>query len=228
MALQETSRAGSGRTESTTIALLAALDSVGIDAAVVSGPDEAAELSSDSLPHVALLDLRSVTGREAAECVRRCRALELPIVALVPESGVQDFDVALDVDDLVVTPSSSDELVLRVRRVLSHIDAGEDDLIRAGDLAINPASYEVTLKGVHLNLRFKEYELLLLLAANPGRAFSREALLSRIWGYEYYGGIRTVDVHIRRLRSKLQDSDHQFIETVWNVGYRFRDTARSA
>ena len=131
----------------------------------------------------------------------------------------------MDIDDIVVMPPSTPELVLRVRRVLSDMNAAHDHLIHAGNLVINPTSYDVTLNGIQLNLRFKEYELLLLLATNPGRVFSCEALLSRIWSYQYYGGICTVDVHIRRLRSKLQDSAHQFIETVWNVGYRFRNSA---
>ena len=71
----------------------------------------------------------------------------------------------------------------------------------------------------------KQYELLKLLAENPGRVFSRDALLNQIWGYEYFGGTRTVDVHIRRLRSKIEDADHNFIETIWNVGYRFRESS---
>ena len=71
-------------------------------------------------------------------------------------------------------------------------------------------------------LAFKEYELLKLMAANPGRVYSRETLLEQVWGYQYFGGTRTVDVHIRRLRSKIEDASHTFIDTVWNVGYRFR------
>ena len=97
------------------------------------------------------------------------------------------------------------------------------DLVRQGDLVINRVNYEVSLRGRRLNLRFKEYELLLLMATTPGRVYTREALLERIWGYDYLGGTRTVDVHIRRLRSKIEDADHTFIETVWQVGYRFRD-----
>ena len=96
-------------------------------------------------------------------------------------------------------------------------------MIRAGSLVINPSTYEVSLRGKRVNLRFKEYELLRLLATNPGRVYSREALLSSIWGYDYFGGTRTVDVHIRRLRSKIEDAEHPYIETIWNVGYRFRD-----
>jgi DNA-binding response OmpR family regulator len=93
-----------------------------------------------------------------------------------------------------------------------------------GDLQIDTSSYEVTIRGSRIGLRFKEYELLKLLAENPGRVFSRDALLNQIWGYEYFGGTRTVDVHIRRLRSKMEDAEHNFIETIWNVGYRFRES----
>lgn len=78
------------------------------------------------------------------------------------------------------------------------------------------------MSGKRISLRYKEYELLLLMASNPGRVFSRDTLLNQIWGYEYLGGTRTVDVHIRRLRSKIEDADHTFIETVWQVGYRFK------
>jgi DNA-binding response OmpR family regulator len=207
------------------MACLAALDHVGIDAAVISGLDEPASVPLDKIFQISLIDIDSITETKASESVRRCMALQIPVIALIPESNLQDFDVSMDVDDIVVTPPSTPELVLRVRRVLSDMNAAHDHLIRAGNLVINPTSYDVTLNGIQLNLRFKEYELLLLLATNPGRVFSREALLSRIWSYQYYGGIRTVDVHIRRLRSKLQDSAHQFIEAVWNVGYRFRNSA---
>ena len=93
---------------------------------------------------------------------------------------------------------------------------------------IDQTRYEVTVSGHRVLLTFKEYELLRLLAQNPGRVFSREELLSRVWGYEYFGGTRTVDVHVRRLRSKVQDANHTFIETVWNVGYRFKPAAQAA
>ena len=89
-------------------------------------------------------------------------------------------------------------------------DDGED-IIRVGDLVINPSTYVVTLRGRRVNLRFQEYELLRLLVANPGRVYTRNALLSSIWGYDYFGGTRTVDVHIRRLRSKIEDAGHSYI-----------------
>ena len=95
-------------------------------------------------------------------------------------------------------------------------------MVRVGELVINPTTYEVSLRGRRLNLRFREYELLRLLAANPGRVYTRTALLRQIWGFDYFGGTRTVDVHIRRLRNKIEDADNSFIETIWNVGYRFK------
>jgi two-component system alkaline phosphatase synthesis response regulator PhoP len=94
-------------------------------------------------------------------------------------------------------------------------------IIRSGDLVINTQQYDVFLAGRTVFLTFKEYELLKLLASNPGRVFSREQLLEQVWGYQYFGGTRTVDVHVRRLRSKIEDATHTFVDTVWNVGYRF-------
>ena len=91
-----------------------------------------------------------------------------------------------------------------------------------GGLVINPVNYEVSIDGNRINLRFKEYELLLLLATSPGRVYTREAILNQVWGYDYFGGTRTVDVHIRRLRSKIDSYGEKFIETVWNLGYRFK------
>ena len=132
--------------------------------------------------------------------------------------------------DFIVSPPDPDELVIRAHRALTAGAGGDADdeshIIRggrAGVLQIDTSSYEVTIKGERVGLRFKEYELLKLLAENPGRVFSRDALLNQIWGYEYFGGTRTVDVHIRRLRSKIGDAEHNFIETIWNVGYRFRE-----
>ena len=96
-------------------------------------------------------------------------------------------------------------------------------MIRVGDLAIDLSRYEVTQGGRRMELTFKEYELLKFFATNPGKVFSREHLLNAVWGYDYYGGTRTVDVHIRRLRSKIENGPVLFIDTVRNVGYRFRD-----
>ena len=95
-------------------------------------------------------------------------------------------------------------------------------MIRAGDLVLDLDRYDVTLMGRKVLLTYKEYQMLVLLASNPGRGYTRESLLIEVWGYDYFGGTRTVDVHIRRLRSKIEDASNSFIETIWNVGYRFK------
>ena len=146
----------------------------------------------------------------------------LPVVALLSNECLDIVDSAVDVDDFVIEPWNANEVIARVRRILQR-KPNEDnkDLICCGDVAIDMAKCEVAFRGRLVELTFKEYELLRFLVNSKGRVFSREALLNSVWGYDYYGGDRTVDVHIRRLRSKLDESD--CIETVRNIGYRFRD-----
>ena len=104
-----------------------------------------------------------------------------------------------------------------------HDKTARSKLIKHGDLIIDLPKYEVRQAGRLIVLTLKEYELLCLLSSNPGKVFSREALLNKIWGYNYFGGARTVDVHITRLRNKIEDGSHSFIETVRGVGYRFKE-----
>ncbi len=109
-----------------------------------------------------------------------------------------------------------------MRRLLAqHGPIESDDVLRQGALAIDTAGYRVYVDGALVELTFKEYELLRFLAMHPGRVYSREALLDKVWGYDYFGGARTVDVHIRRIRSKIERDAFTFIETVRSVGYRF-------
>ena len=148
----------------------------------------------------------------------------LPLMALVAEETLDSIGGYLGVDDFITRPYDDRELVLRIKRLLNHrtenMDRGE--LIKCDGLVIDLAKCEVTMGCKVVELTFKEYELLKFLASNRGRVYTREALLDKVWGYDYYGGDRTVDVHIRRLRSKIEDSKHTFIETVRNIGYRFR------
>ena len=153
----------------------------------------------------------------------------LPIVALVSEQELTSYDATLGFDDFLVQPYRPLELAARVRQTLWRFGkkaAETPDVITSGDLIIDLAKYEVYVGGRPLELTYKEYELLKFLATNPEKVFTRETLLNRVWGYDYYGGARTVDVHIRRLRSKIEDGDHLYIDTVRNVGYRFRETVR--
>ena len=155
-----------------------------------------------------------------------CAEVKARSIALVPRSRVPSLDATLPLTDFIVSPPDPDEFVVRAQRAVTagcRTTGVDSHIIRAGELQIDTSSYEVTIRGTRIGLRFKEYELLKLLAESPGRVFSRDALLNQIWGYEYFGGTRTVDVHIRRLRSKIEDAEHNFIETIWNVGYRFRE-----
>ncbi len=148
----------------------------------------------------------------------------LPIIALVAREKLDSIDGSLDVDDILISPYGTKELVLRIKRVL-HRTSGmnNSETIRCDGLVIDLAKCEVTLEGKLVVLTFREYELLKFLVSNKGRVFTREALLNKVWDYDYYGGDRTIDVHIRRLRSKIDESDYTFIETVRNIGYRFRE-----
>ena len=178
---------------------LAVLRERGIEPILVSGDAELDAINADDVPGLALIDAGAMSQAELGECVRRCSQLRLPVIALVPYDQVADIEPALGIDDFVLGPPRPDELVARAMRVLGRGPSpADDDSLRIGDLVINTANYEVSVKGRKVYLRFKEYELLLLMAATPGRVFTREALLKQIWGYDYLGGTRTVDVHIRR------------------------------
>lgn len=160
-----------------------------------------------------------------AEDIRRVRKSEqvrnTPLIVITDEMTANNLDFSLGIDDFVVSPYSLREVEARLRLALWHDDRSDDrQTLRADDLTINPQRYEVRVKGSVIDLTLKEYELLKHLVTHRGRVFTRSDLLDNIWGYDYYGGMRTVDVHVRRLRSKLGDMG-QSIATVRGVGYRF-------
>ncbi len=180
--------------------------------------------SGEHSPDVIILELAA--GAEDAEVKLilggRRRGDSPPVIALTDPDRLPSLDPGLSLDDFLVTTASPEELSLRVRRALwRRTEMDPKNTVRSGDLVINLASYTVHLDGRPVDLTYKEYELLRFLATNAGRVFKREALLNQVWGYDFYGGARTVDVHIRRLRSKIEER-HTFIDTVRNVGYRFR------
>lgn len=151
----------------------------------------------------------------------------VPALALVTEDQLKRPDFSLGFADFLLSqPVCGPEAVARVQQALwragKHQPLQDEGVLRCGDLVIDTNRYEVYLGSTPVELTFKEYELLRFLAQNQDKVFTREVLLNRVWGYDYFGGARTVDVHIRRLRSKIEDKDHVFIETVRNVGYRFR------
>ena len=125
-------------------------------------------------------------------------------------------------DDFCLTPFHPAELEARLRHLLAtDIDLHRAELVEYGELTLNLETYQAAIAGRPLDMTYMEYELLKFLAQNPGKVFTREMLLSRVWGYEYYGGARTVDVHVRRLRAKLGEEHANLIQTVRSVGYRF-------
>lgn len=147
----------------------------------------------------------------------------VPVIAIAGPDQIAAFDPIREVDDYVRLRSAPDDLLVRVRRLLwkkHRVDSR--NVLKCGDLVMDLGNYTVQVGGRTVELTYKEYELLRFLATNRDRVYSRETLLNKVWGYDFYGGARTVDVHVRRLRSKIEDRHHTFIETVRNVGYRFR------
>jgi DNA-binding response OmpR family regulator len=144
-----------------------------------------------------------------------------PIMAIMTLESLNQTGGHSGADDFIVRPYDERELVARARRLLQKT-VRDDEILRRGDLIIDLANCEVRVEGRIVELTFKEYELLKFLAQDQGRVFTRETLLNKVWGYDYFGGDRTVDVHVRRLRSKIELSGQTFIETVRNIGYRFK------
>jgi DNA-binding response OmpR family regulator len=145
-----------------------------------------------------------------------------PLLLVGTEKQMRASEDQAEVDDFVIVPVSAFELHLRVKTTLSRAGRYDGmDAIQRGDLRIHPHTYEVFMNGERVDLTLKEYELLKFLATHAGRVFTRDVLLEQVWGYDYYGGMRTVDVHVRRLRAKIEREGRTFIETIRGVGYRF-------
>lgn len=145
-----------------------------------------------------------------------------PVLVVLTEGGLAAVNAEWGVDDVLLESAGPAEIDARLRLAIGRQSQGdgESQLIKASGVVIDEASYSAKVNGRTLDLTFKEFELLRFLATHPSRVFTREQLLSEVWGYDYFGGTRTVDVHVRRLRAKLGDMD-ALIGTVRNVGYRF-------
>jgi DNA-binding response OmpR family regulator len=144
-----------------------------------------------------------------------------PIIVVVDEDAVSRFRFEYGADDFLVTHASVGEISARLALAARRSGQGDDAMVlKVGDLTVNPDNYQVYVRGRPLDLTYKEFELLKFLAQRPGRVCDRDLLLREVWGYDYYGGTRTVDVHIRRLRAKLGVEHETLIETIRNVGYR--------
>jgi len=184
-------------------------------AAAVAGP----------VPDAILVDAR----RELVQAKRLLQGLrgqdrDVPVIVIVTEGGWAAITADWGADDLVLQTAGPGEVEARLRLALGRAagvaPAGSGEL-RSGDLVINEITYSARMHGRAMDLTFKEFELLKFLVQHPGRVFTRAQLLQEVWGYDYFGGTRTVDVHVRRLRAKLGAENESLIGTVRNVGYRF-------
>ncbi len=175
----------------------------------------------DLEPAAALVDAGENPG-QAWSVLQAMQAAELriPTLAIVDRDGVERYPWQEVVDEFVYPGAPPAEIGLRVAMLRRRAGVSDGSTIRLGALAIDTESYRVTAQGRPLDLTFKEFELLRFLASRAGRVFTRPALLREVWGYDFYGGTRTVDVHVRRLRAKLGPEHEHLIQTVRSVGYR--------
>ena len=179
--------------------------------------------------------------RELAHARDLCRLIRTtgsdePVLMIVTEGGLAVVAADWGMDDVILESAGPAEIDARIRVAIGQLAAKNDasdpeaHIIRSGEVVVDEATYTAKLGGRVLDLTFKEFELLKYLAQHPGRVFTRDQLLQEVWGYDYFGGTRTVDVHVRRLRAKLGTDNESLIGTVRNVGYRFvlppKETAR--
>ena len=187
--------------------------------------EEAIALFDAAEPSLILLDIM-LPGLDGLEVCRRIRRVSsVPILMITAKDEDADRILGLDIgaDDYIVKPFSPGEVMARIRAVLRRIPAAEKEMLVIGELSIHLPSLSVTLSGHKLNLTRREVELLYTLAASPGRVFTRDNLLTIVWGYEFAGNYRAVDSHIKRLRAKLDAYPHDTftIATAWGAGYKF-------
>ncbi|MDQ2838822.1 MAG: response regulator transcription factor [Actinomycetota bacterium] len=172
-----------------------------------------------------LIDGRfNLAGARAFTKVLATAGVELPIIVVLKEGGLVALSADWSVDDVLLDTAGPAEVDARLRLAVARRSAvieGEPGVVKVGDLTIEEGTYTARLRSNVLDLTYKEFELLKFLAQHPGRVFTRSHLLQEVWGYDYFGGTRTVDVHVRRLRAKLGAEHDSMIGTVRNVGYKF-------
>jgi DNA-binding response OmpR family regulator len=175
-----------------------------------------------------LLDARrDLPSAKALNKLLKSTGVDCPIITIATEGALSAMNADWGFDDVILDTAGPAEIEARIRIAVGRIEANNfandpsSREIRTGEVVIDENSYTAKIKGRSLDLTFKEFELIKFLAQHPGRVFTRAQLLQEIWGYDYFGGTRTVDVHIRRLRSKLGPEHEAIVGTVRNVGYRF-------
>ncbi|AGX41181.1 response regulator transcription factor [Clostridium saccharobutylicum] len=201
------------------------LKSSGYDTKIALNGKEAQDMYLDYNPDLVLLDVMIpyIDGIDVLKWMRKQG--ETPIIMITAKGDTFDKVLALELgaDDYIVKPFEPKELLARVKAVLRRYstDTVKSEVIKLSDLLIDSMSYKVTYNGEDIKMPPKEFELLYYLASNKNKVFTREQLLCEVWGYDYPGDSRTVDVHIKRLREKLSSGETWEIQTVWGVGYKF-------
>jgi DNA-binding response OmpR family regulator len=188
-------------------------------------PAEPASLVSAPEHDLVFLDARTdLSSAKAMARILISTGISAPLIIVLAEGGLAAMNHEWGSSDIILNSAGPAEVEARIRLAIAKYRAVKDvDTIHASGVVIDESSYSAKVHGKPLDLTYKEFELLKFLAQHPGRVFSRDQLLSEVWGYDYFGGSRTVDVHIRRLRAKLGDLEG-LISTVRNVGYRFNPT----
>lgn len=186
----------------------------------VGGPLDEVALES---PDIVVLELPA--GRPMRETVEAISAPpgmeEVPVLALIDDAQLKQLGPRSQVADFCLLPLREDEFVARIRRLVRPTGPGDDDRVIVEDLVIDLRGYVAAIEGSPVDFAYQEFELLRFLATHPGQAFSRDQLLARVWGYDYYGGPRTVDIHVRRVRAKLGHRYAACLQTIRHVGYKW-------
>ncbi len=203
------------------------IEKEGFDTAIANDGKTAVNLFSSFVPDLILLDimLPELDGWQVCREIRK--SSNVPIIMLTAKGEVFDKVLGLELgaDDYVVKPFEAKELIARMNAVLRRMGKSEENKkqeVHFDNILINLTNYELKLNGVQVDTPPKEMELIFHLASNPNRVFTRDQLLDEVWGFDYYGDSRTVDVHVKRLREKLEGvSDKWALKTVWGVGYKF-------
>jgi DNA-binding response OmpR family regulator len=188
-------------------------------------PAEPSALINAPICEAVLVDARKDLPSAKSLCrLIRTTGITSPLIAITTEGGLIAITSDWGIDEVILENAGPAEVEARIRLVIARLNNNDSEAhpeIERGDLVIDEAAYSVKIKNELIDLTFKEFELLKFLAQHPGRVFSRQQLLQEVWGFDYFGGTRTVDVHVRRLRAKLGPEYENFIGTLRNVGYKF-------
>lgn len=182
-----------------------------LDEVALEGPDVIVLEPADATDlRAAVAALTSPPGME-----------DVPVLAVLADAALARVGPSTPIADFCLLPLRDAELITRIRRLVRRAGRSDDDTVRVDELIIDLRGYEASVRGAPLDLTYQEFELLKFLATHPGQAYSRDQLLARVWGYDYYGGSRTVDIHVRRIRAKLGHRYASCLKTIRHVGYKW-------